>query len=331
MELASLTLHQLRVFHTVASTGNLTRAAEQLGMSQPGVSMQVKQLERVLGLPLLEPVGRQVRLTEVGMLVDQHAIEVLNQVNHLADAISEIRGGEGGRLVVAADTTVGIYVMPPLLGAWRRHYDNIEIDLRVGNHDAVCGQLRTNEVDFAVVSTVPDLPGLIPTEFIPNRLVVVAPPHHHLAARGQAPLPVSVLADEPILVREGGSSTSAAVDAFFRSVGITPQVAMRLGNIGAIKQGVASGLGLAVVSERAIGNELAAGSLVVLDVVGFPLERMWHIVHVRGKRLSPAARSFKTYLEAARAELMVANESAPAPSKAVLATKRSQKARGAGS
>ena len=116
MDLSAITLHQLRVFHTAARTGNLTRAAEQLGISQPAVSMQIKQLERVLGLPLLEPVGRTLRLTELGMIVDQHAIEVLKQVNELADAVMEIRGGDGGKLIVAADTTVGILCHAPAAG-----------------------------------------------------------------------------------------------------------------------------------------------------------------------------------------------------------------------
>src|SRR5579872_1515259 len=161
MDLSAITLHQLRVFHAAARTGNYTRAAEQLGISQPAVSMQIKQLERVLGLPLVEPVGRGLKLTELGLIVDQHAIEVLNQVNQLADAVMEIRGGDTGKLTVAADTTVGIYVMPPLLGAWHREFAHVDIDLRVGNHDAISQLLRTNEVDFAVVSTIPDLPGLV--------------------------------------------------------------------------------------------------------------------------------------------------------------------------
>ena len=305
MDLSAITLHQLRVFHAAARTGNLTRAAEQLGISQPAVSMQIKQLERVLGLPLLEPVGRTLRLTEVGAIVDQHAIEVLNQVNRLADVVIEMRGGDGGKLTVAADTTVGIYVMPPLLGSWRREFAKVDIDLRVGNHDTICQLLRANEVDFAVVSTVPDLPGLVATEFVPNHLVVVAAPDHPLARhQGSDPLPVDMLGEEPILVREGGSSTSAAVNAFCHSRGITPRVAMRLGSIGAIKQGVASGLGLGVVSERAIANELAVGSLVLLNVEGFPLELMWHVVYFRGKRLSPSARGFMAFLEDSRQGLI---------------------------
>jgi LysR family transcriptional regulator, low CO2-responsive transcriptional regulator len=304
MDLSALTLHQLRIFHAVARSGNLTRAAEQLGISQPAVSIQVKQLERILGLPLLESAGRTQKLTDLGSIVDRHAVQVLNEVDQLGDAVMEIRGIEGGRLTVGADTTVGIYVMPPLLGAWHRQFRQVEVDLRVGNHDSICRLLRNNEVDFAVVSTIPDVPGLNIVEFLPNRLVVIAPPDHRLARPGRnAPLPMSILAEEPILIREGGSSTSAAVDAFCRAAGLKPRVAMRLGSIGAIKQGVAGGLGLGVVSERAIGNELAVGALTVLDVEGFPLELTWHIVHFREKRLAPSARSFKSFLEDARRAL----------------------------
>jgi DNA-binding transcriptional LysR family regulator len=304
VDLSALTLHQLRIFRAVARSGNLTRAAEQLGISQPAVSVQIKHLERVLGLPLLESAGRTQKLTELGSIVYRHAIHVLNEVDTLGDAVMEIRGIEGGRLTVAADTTVGIYVMPPLLGAWHREFSRVEVDLRVGNHDAVCRLLRDNEVDFAVVSAIPEIAGLSVGPFLANRLVVIAPPDHRLASAGaNCSLPTSVLAEEPILIREGGSSTTATVDAFCRRAGLKPRVAMRLGSIGAIKQGVAGGLGLAVVSERAIANELAVGALTVLDVEGFPLELTWHIVHFRDKRLSPSARSFKTFLEDARGRL----------------------------
>jgi DNA-binding transcriptional LysR family regulator len=225
---------------------------------------------------------------------------------------------------VAADTTVGIYVMPPLLGAWSREYPTVDIDLRVGNHDTVCRLLGANEVDFAVVTTVPDISGLVATEYMPNRLVVVASADHPLLPQSQKhPLPISVLADEPLLVREGGSSTSAAVDSFCRTYGIKPRVAMRLGSIGAIKQGVAGGLGLAVVSERAIGNELQVGSLAILNVEGFPVELMWHIVYFRTKRLSPSARSFKDFLEAARESLLPS----PAPVAHRLKTRSPERAR----
>jgi DNA-binding transcriptional LysR family regulator len=301
VDLNAVTLHQLRIFHAVASAGNLTRAAERLGLSQPAVSVQIKQLEKVLGLALLEPVGRSFRLTDAGTLVDTHAVGILGGVSELSDAVMQVRGIERGNLTVAADTTVGIYVMPPLLGSWHRRYSQVEVDLRVGNHDTICKLLLDAEVDFAVVSSIPDMPGLEVQEFLPNRLVVIAPAGHPLARSG--PIPTAVLATEAVLVREGGSSTSAAFEKFCRNANVTPRAAMRLGSIGAIKQGVVSGLGLGVVSERAIGNELALGALVVLEVEGFPLEFMWHIVHFRRKRLSPSAQSFKDYLETARAVL----------------------------
>ena len=137
-------------------------------------------------------------------------------------------GSKVGGCTVAADTTVGIYVMPPLLGAWHQQFTQVEVDLRVGNHDFVCRLLRDSEVDFAVVSTIPHLANLEVQAFLPNRLVVVAPADHPLVGEARNhPLPVTILTEEPILVREGGSSTSAAVDSFCRSMGLKPQVAMR--------------------------------------------------------------------------------------------------------
>jgi DNA-binding transcriptional LysR family regulator len=299
LDLSALTLHQLRIFHAVACHGNLTRAAEQLGISQPAVSIQVKQLEKILGLPLLESVGRGLQLTELGTIVDDHAVRVLKEVDQLSETVMEMRGIERGSLMVAADTTVGIYVMPPMLGAWHQQHPNVEVGLRVGNHDLVCQLLRNNDVDLAVVSTIPDIEGLDVEPFLPNRLVVIAPPEHPLALSGRK-VAAGVLAEEPFLVRESGSSSRSAVESFCEELGIALRIAMRLGSIGAIKQGVASGLGLAVVSERAVGNELALGALVVLEVEGFPIELTWNIVHYQAKRLSPSARSFKTFLESAR-------------------------------
>lgn len=312
MDISALTLHELRVFRAVAGASNFTRAAEKLGISQPAVSIQIKQLERLLGFPLLEAAGRSVKLTELGTLIDEHAVRILKEVDALGDSALQIRGVDRGVLKVGADTTVGIYVMPPLLGAWHREHEQVEVDLRVGNHDAICQLLRNGEVDFAVVSTIPAIPDLDIQEFLPNRLVVIAPADHPLAKKRD--LPTSILAREPILVREGGSSTSEAFELFCKSAGVTPRVTMRLGSIGAIKQGVASGLGLGVVSERAIGNELALGAVVVLDVRGFPVELMWHIVNSRHKRLSPSAGSFKAYLEDARSVLEEPSLARPASS-----------------
>ncbi len=299
VDLSALTLHQLRIFHAVARHGNLTRAGEELGISQPAVSIQIKQLEKILGLPLVEPVGRGQQLTKVGSIVDDHAIKVLNEVDHLSEMVLEMRGIERGSLVIAADTTVGIYVMPPMLGAWHQQHPKVEVGLRVGNHHLVSQLVRNNDVDLAVVSTIPEVEGLEVERFLPNRLVVIAPPQHALAVEGRR-VPANVLCEEAFLVRESGSSSRAAVESLCKDLGISLRIAMQLGSIGAIKQGVASGLGLAVVSERAVGNELALGALVVVDVEGFPIQLTWNIVHYRDKRLSPPARSFKEFLVSAR-------------------------------
>ncbi len=313
MDLSALTLHQLRIFHAVARYGTLTRAAEHLGISQPAVSIQIRQLERLLGLSLFETVGRSQCLTDAGELLDQHALRVLAEMDELSSAVLDLRGMERGRLVVAADTTVGIYVMPQLLGTWHQEYAKVDVDLRVGNQGFVCQLLGNNEIDIAVVSNVPQIPELEVEEFLPNRLVIIAPPEHPLAQR-QGKLPADVLSREPFLVREDGSSTRTAMETFCEASGVELHIAMQLGSIGAIKQGVASGLGLGVVSERAIGNELAVGALVILNISGFPLQLKWYIVHYRQKRLSPSAKSFKEFLRSAQgilAEPQVARATSP--------------------
>jgi DNA-binding transcriptional LysR family regulator len=315
VDFSALTLHQLRILRSVGRLGNLTKAAAEMGISQPAVSIQIKHLERLLGFPIIRSNGRRIELTDLGLVVDEHGSRVLTEVENLSAAILAARGLELGSLVVGADTTVGIYVMPQLLGAWLQDHQNISVDLRVGNHEELSRLIRNNEVDLAVVSAIPDIPRLHVEEYMPNRLVVIAPPEHRWATHSGT-LKMQAVAREPFLVRELGSSTRATMEAYCDQVGVRLNIAMQLGSIGAIKQGVSSGLGLGVVSERAVGNELAVGALVILDVEGFPLELPWHIVHSEQKRMAPSAKSFMQFLIRSRS-VFQEPEFSRAPSQAV--------------
>ncbi len=289
-----ISLHQLHVFQAVARHLNFSRAAEALALSQPAVSMHVKQLEQVIGLPLFEKVGRRVYLTDAGRHLLDYSQRVFGLLGEAAQVLEEMKGAQAGNLRVAADTTAGVYVVPAYLGAFRRRHPGVNVTLEVANRSTLTQRLLMNEVDLAVMGQVPPEQNLVAEPFLANELVVVAAPTHRLAGRRR--IPVAELAGESFLVRETGSGTRATAERFFAAAGVPLRVGMELGSNSAIKQAVAADLGVAVVPRRALDLELAARRLVVLDVEGFPLVRHWHAVHLREKRLSAAAVAFKSLL-----------------------------------
>lgn len=289
-----LNLHQLSVFQAVARHLNFSRAAEELNLSQPAVSMHVKQLEENLGLELFEKIGRRIHLTDAGRHLLEYSERIFALLEETIQCMEDVRGVQRGNLRVAADTTAGVYVVPAFLGAFRRTYPGVAIALGVANRARVSRQLLLNEVDLAVMGQVPPEEDLVAEPFLPNELVVIAAPSHRLAHRARIPL--QELAAEPLLLREQGSGTRAAAERLFAAAGLPMRVGMELGSNSAIKQAVANDLGIAVISRHAVGLEVAAGRLAILDVEGFPLLRYWHVVHRRSRRLPPAALAFKSLL-----------------------------------
>lgn len=311
-----LNLHQLGVFQAVARHLNFSRAAEELNLSQPAVSMHVKQLEENLGLHLFEKVGRRIHLTDAGRHLYEYSERIFALIEETLQCMEDVKGVHRGNLRVAADTTAGVYVVPSYLGAFRRAYPGVNVALEVSNRANVSRRLLLNEVDLAVMGQVPSEEDLCAETFLANELVVIAAAGHPLA--GRKAIPVHELAGESFLQRESGSGTRATVERFFNAAGVPVRVGMELGSNSAIKQAVANDLGIAVVSRHAVELEVAAGRLAILDVQGFPLLRHWHVVHRRSKHLPPAAVAFKRFLlSGARPE----DESAAAgPSEAALAT-----------
>ncbi len=290
-----LNLYHLRVFHEVARHMSFTRAAEALIVSQPAVSMYVKNLENAIGMPLFEKVGRQIVLTEAGHWLYKYSQRIFALLRETSQVMQAVRVGDVGRLKVAADTTAGVYVVPEYLGVFQRSHPRVTVSLEVVNRSTVIERLLLRNVDLGVLGQVPeDQEELEAAPFLVNQLVVIAWPEHRLAGRRQ--IPVGELAEETFLVREPGSGTRATAERFFAAAGVPMRVGMELGSNSAIKQAVANGLGIAVISRRAIDLELAAGRLVLLDVQGFPLVRHWHVVNVSGRYLSPAAAAFKALL-----------------------------------
>jgi DNA-binding transcriptional LysR family regulator len=287
-------LHRLRIFRAVARGLSFTAAARELAIAQPAVSHQVRALEDELGVRLFERHGRTISLTEQGTSLLATADDVIARLEDGARALVEIETGERGSVDIAADTTSGIYVVPAALGALHRARPALEITLHVENRQGIIRRLMERTCDLAVMADPPARVGCDVAPFLLDRLVVIAAPDHPLV--GRPGLHVETLARERFLVREPGSGTRAATERFFARASRPVPPGMELGSTGAIKQAVAAGLGLAVVSRWAIDLELRVGRLAILDVAGFPLERRWSIVNLQARRLSPAAKLAREFL-----------------------------------
>lgn len=289
-----VSLRQLQVFRAVARHRSFSRAAEELVISQPAVSAQIKALEQILSVPLFQRTGRGVELTEAGRQLLPYAERMLDLLNEALSAVRELRCAQRGQVRVAASTTAGIYVVPKALGAFHRAYPGVELSLDVLNRFAVHQRLLAGDADLAIMGLIEDPQDLEIAQFLPNELVVIASPRHPLARRHQIPL--EEIAREPFLVREIGSGTRADTERIFAEAGFPIRVAMELRSNGAIKQAVAADLGVAVMPRDAIELELETGRLVILDVQGFPVRRWWSLVRRAGRPVSAAADALWHFL-----------------------------------
>jgi len=290
-----MTLRQLRTFKAVADHSSFSLAAHELRLSQPSVSYQVKELEEALGVPLLDRLGKRVRLTEGGTVLYEYARKMLGVLDEAAQAFEELRGIKRGSLRVGASTTAGIYLMPAALGAFKKEHPGLVIALEIGTRARVQEQVLNGELDLAVVGPASKDPDLTVLPFMHDELVMVAPAGHRLA--GHAKLSLKDLQEEPFVMREQASGSRASLEKEARKAGAKLKVAMELGSNGAIKHAVESGLGLAALSRYACALELAGGSLVELDVKGFPIQRDFHIVHMRRRRLPSSVVAFIAFLK----------------------------------
>jgi DNA-binding transcriptional LysR family regulator len=291
----SVTLRQLRTFKTVADLKSFSLAAQHLRLSQPSVSYQVKELEEALGLPLLDRLGKSVHLTEAGSILYSYTRRTLDVLDEAAVAFEEMRGIKRGNLRVGASTTVGIYLLPAALGAFKKLHPGIVISLEIGTRVRVQEQVLLNELDLAVVGPALKDPDLAILPFVSDELVVVAPAGHTLARRRG--LALKDLESQPFVMREPASGSRWSLEKAARKAGAKLNVAMELGSNGAIKHAVESGLGLAVISRYACALELSSRRLVELDIKGFPIRRDWHIVHLRRRRLPASVLAFIALLK----------------------------------
>ena len=298
----NVTFRQLRVFTEVARQLSFARAAEALHLSPPAVTMQVKELEAQIGLPLFERSGRSVSLSTTGEYYLVYAKRLLATLKDAEDAMARFRRLETGLLTIGLVSTAK-YFVPRLLARFRQEHPGVDVRLQVSqNREQLLALLHANECDLAVMGRPPKEMATRAEPFAPHPLVFVAPPDHPLLRLGHPP--AEALAPYPFIVREPGSGTRSAMDAFFREHRVEPRLQMELASNETIKQSVMAGMGLSFLSLHTVGLELRTGLLAWVEVEGTPVLRSWNLVHLLSKLLSPAAEAFRYFvLEEGEAEL----------------------------
>ena len=288
-----LTLRQLEVFEAVARHLSFSRAAEELFLTQPAVSMQVKQLEESAGLPLVEQVGKRIHLTEAGVLMAQVARRMAGELRQAGDALAALKGLEAGTLAIAVVSTA-IYFAPHLLARFTALHPGVQVRLYEANREQVLKLLADSEVDLAIMGEPPEGSGLVAEYFADHPLGIVAPPDHRLVS--QPDLEPAALAGETFVLREMGSGTRRTMERYFGDHGVTVRTGMEMTSNETVKQAVMAGLGLGFLSLHTVGLELSAGRLRVLDVRELPVRRRWNLCARRDRKLSVAAEAFRRFV-----------------------------------
>ncbi len=297
------TLRQLKVFETVARRLSFSRAAEELHLSQPAVSTQVKQLEGHAGLALFEHLGKRVHLTQAGREMLRHSRAIINQFREAEESMALLKGVSGGTLHVSV-ISAGDYFFPHLLAAFLQQYPEININLDVTNRQGIQQKLADNRTDLAVMTRPPQALDIVAEPFAPHPYVMVAHPDHVLARQRQIPL--QTLRHYPFIAREQDSDTWNVMQAVFGSDLHQLSIRMHVRSSETIKQSVSAGLGIAFLSANNINLELKVGSLRVLEVEHFPVMMNWYAVHHRDKILPPVAQAFLAFLKTQGAALIAA-------------------------
>ncbi|MEB3228394.1 MAG: LysR substrate-binding domain-containing protein [Synechocystis sp.] len=287
------TLHQLKVFEATARHGSFTRAAEELFITQPTVSSQIKQLSKTVGLPLFEQIGKRLYLTEAGQELLETCQAIFQCLDNFEMKVADIQGTKQGRLRLAVITTAK-YFIPRLLGEFTQKYPGIDVSLKVTNHQQVRERMQNNRDDLYIVSEPPEEIDLVSQPFLDNPLVVIARQDHPLA--DQAHVPIKALNNQAFIMREPGSGTRQAVQSLLNKHQVEVRVRLELGSNEAIKQAIAGGMGISVLSQHTLVSEGAKSELTVLDIDEFPIKRRWYVASLGGKQLSVVAQTFLDYL-----------------------------------
>ncbi|MDQ6976238.1 MAG: LysR family transcriptional regulator [Mariprofundaceae bacterium] len=284
-----ISLKQLKIIEAIAKERSFSRAAKYLHMSQPAVSMQIKQLEIHIQMPLFERQHKQVILTEAGLELLHCAQQVHESIHQTANIMDAMRGIQRGRLHLTMAATAN-YFAPQLIAAFHQEYPQVDIQLSAMNRKGMLKALDEHKTDMVIMGAPPDGHQLLGLPFMPNPLVVIAHPSHPLAS--QKNIPMQALIDARFIVREAGSGTRRAAETFFTKHDMPLHASIEMNRVEAIKQAVMAELGLGIVSAHTLEMEMKLKRLVVLDVEDFPILRHWYIVHKEGKRFTPVPQAF---------------------------------------
>ena len=284
------TFRQLQIFESIFRLGSFTRAAEELFLTQPTISMQIKKVTEAVGMPLFEQVGRNVEPTEAGRELYQACRQVFDILSNLEMKVADLQGLKRGRLRICCITTAK-YFAPEMLGEFSQAYPGIDLALKVTNRERTIERMSANEDDLYIMGQAPENELEVNAyQFAPNPLVVMAPRDHPLAEKKRISL--KKIAEEPFIVREPGSGTRDITFKIFEEKGLRPSVRMELGSNEAIKHGIVAGLGISVMSLHTLALEGHTGPVAILNVDRFPIMRSWYMVHPKNKELSLAAQAF---------------------------------------
>lgn len=307
MSIQHVSIRQLRVFEAAASSRSFSKAAESLHLTQPGVSMHIKELETNAGLPLFERIGRKLYVTEAGQELLARTREILRALKDAEDTLNGLRGLRRGRINLAVVSTAK-YFVPQLLARFGRDFPELEIRLTVNNRSSVIEQLVANDVDLAIMGRSPQSLDTVAEPFAQNPHVIIAAPDHPLAL--QRDIAVETVARENFIVREPGSGTRLAMQQYFDEFGLACNVGMEMASNETIKQAVMAGMGISFISRHTLDLELQTQRLVILEVRGTPVIRLWHVAHLVKKRLSPTAVAFKEFVLTHGRDLLRAQDAA---------------------
>jgi len=292
MQRPAIDLRQLEAFLAVARHQSFTRAAQDLYLTQPAISAQIKQLERALGAQLFDRTGKKVLLTEAGTLLAQRAERIFAQVEQAREEMDDLKGLRRGHLHIGASTTPGVYLLPQLMAEFRKRYPAVQLHLTIGNTLLIEGKIARNELDLGFVGGRLSHDALAAEPFAEDELVVIACPSHPLAK--EADVCLGALLHEDFIAREAGSATWRCVEAWLTTLRAELNVVLRLDSPEAVKKAVAAGLGISILSRCAVSWEGEAGLLAILKVAGFSLKRQLQIVRHKDRSPSEAAAAFAT-------------------------------------
>jgi DNA-binding transcriptional LysR family regulator len=287
------TLRQLELFEAIARLGSFTRAAEELFLTQPTVSMQIKKLSDTVGMPLFEQVGKRIFLTDIGHELHRTCLGISEHLANFEMIAADMKGLKRGKLRLAVVTTAK-YFAPRLLGTFCQQHPGVDVSLKVSNRERVLERLANNQDDLYILGQPPVDADVVAEAFLENNLVVIAPANHVLAKKKKIPL--ERLSREPFLLREAGSGTRIATERKFGESGLKLKMRMELGSNEAIKQAVIGGLGVSILSRHTLELDTPTKQFAVLNVQGFPIKRHWYFVYPAGKQLSIIARTFVDHL-----------------------------------